>query len=117
MHMLYWIEIVTLTEIPIQETVEGGMWSLGLLWKRRQQRKQGGWEQTRPSRQDIHGSASKPKALWCLICPAEVDWACSCCSETSKCYTEQALDSQQFFFLMETSLKAACLLRTVYKIM
>lgn len=83
MHMPYWIEIITLTEMPIQETVEGGMRSQGLPWKRRQQRKQGEWEQTRPSRQDIHGSASKPKALWCLICPAEVDWVCPRCSETS----------------------------------
>lgn len=32
--MPHWTETVTLTKIPIQETVEGGMWSQGLLWNR-----------------------------------------------------------------------------------
>lgn len=64
----------------------------------------------------IHGSASKPKALWCLSCSAEVDWACSHCSETSRATQGRQLTLSSLL-PMETSPKAERLLRTMYKIM
>lgn len=69
-HMPYKSEIVTLTEIPTQETVDGGCGPRGSCGR-------GGSRECKESgnrcfpAEDIHGSASKPEDLWCLSCSAE----------------------------------------------